>query len=196
MPFTFARWLDPRLQFPAVQHTIMAAMRTVVFVPRDKDASEGDMWYATKDLNLITWRHQARDMVYLRRFDLRADSKNRLGVMWIGAQLNGKDYRITCNLLDEVGRAKLWLNLKAAEVGDGPDLLGADAFAYKARSIRLSTWAGRAPHAAVGSDDDNEAPPASMGGYANTMDFMPSSGELHFNEAVEDEGEDEVYSNG
>ncbi len=86
MPFTFARWLDPQIQFQAIQQTMTAAVLTLGFVKPEKDASGGELWNAMKDLKLITWKHQARNLVYLRRFALRSDSKNTLGVLWIGAQ--------------------------------------------------------------------------------------------------------------
>jgi hypothetical protein len=196
MPFTFARWLDPMIQAPAVQQTVIAAMLTVGFVKPEKDASEGGMWDAMKDLKLITWRHQARDMIFLRRFALRGDSKNRLGVLWIGAQLNGQDYRITCNLLEGPERERLARQLAFANMALGTSAWGGDAYAFKARSIRESNWAGRAP-AAVAQDEDaqNDAPPSGIGGHYGAMTFAPSNGELYFNEAVEDEAEEGVYFN-
>jgi hypothetical protein len=193
MPFTFARWLDPMIQAPAVQQTVIAAMLTVGFVKPEKDASEGEVWAAMKDLQMITWRHQARDLLFLRRFSLRGDSKNSLGVLWIGAQLNGQDYRITCNLLEAAERERMGRQLAFANLALGTSEWGGDAYAFKARSIRRSNWAGRAPDAAP---SDADAPPASMGGSFYATTFAPAQGdEMYFNETVEDSADEPTYFN-
>jgi len=196
MAFTFARWLDPQVQFQTIQQTMTAAMLTVGFVKPEKDASKGELWECMKDLQLVTWRHQARDLVYLRRFALRSDSKNSLGVLWIGAQLNGENYRITFNLLPAAERERLARQLSFANMALGTSW-GIDAYAYKARSIRRSDWAGRAPRAATSDDDgDNDAPARTIGGggfYATV--FTPTEVEaIDHREAVEEAAE-ETYFN-
>lgn len=191
MPFTFARWLDPQIQFEAVQATMTAAMLTVGLVRPDKDASEGEMWDCVKDAKLISWKHQARNLAYLRRFALRGDSKNSLGVMWIGAQLNGRDYRITCNLLTGPERKQLAAQLASVGRAIDPQSFSGDAFAYKARSIRLSNWAGRAPTASNGADNDALPRAINVGSfYANAMAPTPIDAQDH-QEAIEEE----IYAN-
>jgi hypothetical protein len=201
MPFTFARWLDPMIQAPTIQTTIVGAIVTIGFVKPDKDASHGAVWAALQDWDWVTHARQASGMVYLRRFALRPSKTNPLGVMWVGAQLNGVNYRITFDALGADERARMGRLLNFAGLNVGRCSLGADGLGFRARSIRRSNWAGKVPPAAVFNDADYAddappAPPAPISGevYFNVNAPQQQSTEVYFNEVMEDEAE-EAYSN-
>lgn len=186
MPFTFARWLDPVVQAPTVQTNIVAALMTAGFVKRDKDASQGELWQVMQQWGWITCAHQARDLIFVRRYALRHSARNAGTVMWIGVQLNGRDYRISCDQVFGDERVRLGRLLEFGGLGIGTNHFGDDALDFKARSIRLSHWAARRPEAS--GTDENAAPPAPIGDILYSNVNHPANQEpLDHNEVVEDE---------
>ena len=206
MPFTFAHHLDPMVRAPAIQRTIVGALITCGFVKPAKDDSHGAIWAALQDWNWVTHSHQPSGMIFLRRFALRSSRHNHLGVLWIGAQLDGVDYRISCDGLQPEERARMGRLLAFAGLAIGRCSLDSDGLGFKARSIRLSRWAGRSPDGARSDisgrqgawddgDAESDAPPAPMGGGFYQTNHGPQAQDtyLHHDEVVADESE--IYSN-
>lgn len=142
MPFTFARYLDPMIQAPIVQNTIVAAMMTLGFVDRTRDASDGAMWRVMQKWGWITWSKPKKDVIFIRRYLLCHDPKGRnpLGHLAIGVELNDKHYRITCEGLTPAEQDRTTRLLDFVKLSLGECKLGSKV-KFRAHAIHLSSWA-------------------------------------------------------
>lgn len=151
MPFTFANGLDPKIQAPVIQQKLVACLLTLPFVPEAADDSMGKVWRAMQDWGWVTWAQQTQGLIFVRRYKLKPDGANPFGKMWIGIQLNGVDYRVTCQGLDPTETARMLRQLQFVGLGlpDRLEMIG--LCGYRARSIRRSAWAGRMPGTGSGA---------------------------------------------
>ncbi len=162
MPFTFARYLDPMIQAPTIQSTIVASLLSLPLLDPSRDASGGEVLRVMRDWNWMTWKCQARDLVFIRRFKLKPDGKNPVGKLWIGIELNMQAYRITCEGL--TGQALIAFQkqlttqgLSVKHVEFGPNQC------CRVRSIVKSAWAARAPSRLARVEENDVPPPRPMG---------------------------------
>ncbi|WP_270936679.1 hypothetical protein [Falsiroseomonas oryzae] len=144
MPFTFDRAVDAMLQVPAVQRSVVASLMTLGFVPPSRDSSCGEVWRVMRQWDWARCATPRANMIFVKRIARSTDTRNPLGRLLIGIELNGRPYRIACDGMAAAEQQRLARLVRQDGVPLGPVELDGTVL-FRACAIQPSLWAACDP---------------------------------------------------